>query len=152
MRAPPLSGDRKSAVQGKRVCARAAHEMRISDWSSDVCSSDLPGLGVCEVSVLVVRQACADVEIDAPRHVHELQRIRLGDGEDVALARLARAEIDQPRGASAAGRLARPLRRPAVDAGDAAIGGDAGMNPGPAPVRTKLPPRYVPVTFLVRPI
>src|SRR3546814_2232797 len=53
-----------------------------------------PGLGVCEVSVLVVRQACADVEIDAPRHVHELQRIRPGDGEDVALARLARAEKD----------------------------------------------------------
>src|SRR3546814_13906313 len=51
-----------------------------------------PGLGVCEVSVLVVRQACADVEIDAPRHVPEMQRLRLGHVQHLALARLARDE------------------------------------------------------------
>src|SRR3546814_8764359 len=26
---------------------KTAYEMRISDWSSDVCSSDLPPVGIC---------------------------------------------------------------------------------------------------------
>src|SRR3546814_4903074 len=31
---------------------KTAYEMRISDWSSDVCSSDLPRYGVWESNVL----------------------------------------------------------------------------------------------------
>src|SRR3546814_9667256 len=33
---------------------KTAYEMRISDWSSDVCSSDLPALGLQFVAPLIV--------------------------------------------------------------------------------------------------
>src|SRR3546814_6941214 len=35
------------------VKQKAAYEMRISDWSSDVCSSDLPALGPKDVRIKV---------------------------------------------------------------------------------------------------
>src|SRR3546814_7134197 len=34
------------------VKQKTAYEMRISDWSSDVCSSDLRALGVCRIQIL----------------------------------------------------------------------------------------------------
>src|SRR3546814_10718358 len=36
---------------------KTAYEMRISDWSSDVCSSDLAGLPLAEVSLERFRQS-----------------------------------------------------------------------------------------------
>src|SRR3546814_14064686 len=41
---------------------KTAYEMRISDWSSDVCSSDLAGqLDVYDTIVSELRDACEDV-------------------------------------------------------------------------------------------
>src|SRR3546814_2113898 len=42
---------------------KTAYEMRISDWSSDVCSSDLPSTKVmwissCGVSLFIVQKLC----------------------------------------------------------------------------------------------
>src|SRR3546814_5454737 len=36
---------------------KTAYEMRISDWSSDVCSSDL---GVCGIGLCVIDRGCGD--------------------------------------------------------------------------------------------
>src|SRR3546814_885740 len=42
----PPDKERKSVVEGKSASVRvASYEMRISDWSSDVCSSDLKRTG-----------------------------------------------------------------------------------------------------------
>src|SRR3546814_5516264 len=40
---------------------KTAYEMRISDWSSDVCSSDLPGAFVGEIGALLATARTADV-------------------------------------------------------------------------------------------
>src|SRR3546814_4481936 len=57
---------------------KTAYEMRISDWSSDVCSSDLVGhqLGCRAQAELVadgVRAAMRDAAIDDPADVHFVQ-------------------------------------------------------------------------------
>src|SRR3546814_8752815 len=44
---------------------KTAYEMRISDWSSDVCSSDLRGAASCAFGSLLRQQA-----IDPPRSRH----------------------------------------------------------------------------------
>src|SRR3546814_9647000 len=64
---------------------KAAYEMRISDWSSDVCSSDLGG----------------------PTHP---ERDRAGDPQSLLLARRPRRGADRRRQRHA-GDAGRPLRR-----------------------------------------
>src|SRR3546814_1579612 len=56
---------------------KTAYEMRISDWSSDVCSSDLldPGLVADDVVAILDRADAADVEPDAGI---EFQRVAAG--------------------------------------------------------------------------
>src|SRR3546814_3183757 len=44
---------------------KTAYEMRISDWSSDVCSSDLPRVGG-RVALALVLGAGDDVELSDP--------------------------------------------------------------------------------------
>src|SRR3546814_10555029 len=52
------------------VQQKAAYEMRISDWSSDVCSSDLPGVRYMEVNA-------------SGRPVRELSREPAVPGRDI---------------------------------------------------------------------
>src|SRR3546814_5079897 len=55
---------------------KTADELRISDWSSDVCSSDLPG----DVGVLVYEvQPAAEVEVDAPRPDQRVGGLQVAD-------------------------------------------------------------------------
>src|SRR3546814_8759337 len=51
------------------VKQKTAYEMRISDWSSDVCSSDLPGRTIVGgVALAVLLAACAAIAgVFAPR-------------------------------------------------------------------------------------
>src|SRR3546814_8823267 len=51
---------------------KTAYELRISDWSSDVCSSDLPALGQCET-------AAEGGEVE--RHLLQLQSGRASSRE-----------------------------------------------------------------------
>src|SRR3546814_2558734 len=78
---------------------KTAYEMRISDWSSDVCSSDLGNVAaICgtrqpDLSVLRVRpDALAALQIDAPQQLH-----------GIAVA-LARRQGQQPQAALGIGR------------------------------------------------
>src|SRR3546814_1500524 len=48
---------------------KTAYEMRISDWSSDVCSSDL-GRGAAEGDALVEGHVVADLRGLADHHAH----------------------------------------------------------------------------------
>src|SRR3546814_3613003 len=45
---------------------KTAYEMRISDWSSDVCSSDLDGLGVRQPVVLAGIDGAAALLVAVP--------------------------------------------------------------------------------------
>src|SRR3546814_6878731 len=45
---------------------KTAYEMRISDWSSDVCSSDLIDAAVSEHAVAKIRDAIPRVKTQAP--------------------------------------------------------------------------------------
>src|SRR3546814_1867148 len=66
---------------------KTAYEMRISDWSSDVCSSDLPRRGVARLLVgdapgdearHVVRQEVDDGAIGEERQAHRSEERRVG--------------------------------------------------------------------------
>src|SRR3546814_4502752 len=67
---------------------KTAYEMRISDWSSDVCSSDLDGRIAGEMApyvagrqtaeeVVSATRAVADVEVDVLTFVELLGRLRM---------------------------------------------------------------------------
>src|SRR3546814_8343117 len=58
---------------------KMAYDVRISDWSSDVCSSDLPLLLL--VLVLSVVEDLADRRVDVGRYLDEIEPDRLGLGE-----------------------------------------------------------------------
>src|SRR3546814_1066830 len=54
---------------------KTAYEMRISDWSSDVCSSDLIAFGIAEtVRKYARRQNGDDAEGPGGHHAHADQR------------------------------------------------------------------------------
>src|SRR3546814_2650269 len=50
---------------------KTAYEMRISDWSSDVCSSDLQAgrLGCNAANLIFARKFAAAVDTDGPRRI-----------------------------------------------------------------------------------
>src|SRR3546814_9958126 len=85
------------------VKQKTAYEMRISDWSSDVCSSDLLetlGIGDAHVAQLVVQPLASDEHGDAIAAVAELDRgaqhhLLLALGKDDALRILARRLIGE---------------------------------------------------------
>src|SRR3546814_4392017 len=52
---------------------KTAYEMRISDWSSDVCSSDLSGADVEIRTVALVRNALLRVQFDTAEIFPELE-------------------------------------------------------------------------------
>src|SRR3546814_20384851 len=80
---------------------KTAYEMRISDWSSDVCSSDLPR-----------RQAPAEA-------VREAVLVEQGDAEALvhgpAVADVRPIEIETPRRLDRHARGAQLAQRPGVD-------------------------------------
>src|SRR3546814_6482293 len=58
---------------------KTAYEMRISDWSSDVCSSDL-----LDLDALVVRVECRSIDLQ-----HSIEKLRLeADLERVGFLRI----------------------------------------------------------------
>src|SRR3546814_1405770 len=72
---------------------KTAYEMRISDWSSDVCSSDLAGdHSEAAAGVAGARRLDSSVErqqvglpgdlVDAPRHVTNQVEVGLAVGDD----------------------------------------------------------------------
>src|SRR3546814_4352336 len=63
---------------------KTAYEMRISDWSSDVCSSDLSALlrSVCaDREIIAAIPDCRRREADARRGQTAGQRLRRGDAQ-----------------------------------------------------------------------
>src|SRR3546814_7454631 len=79
---------------------KTAYEMRISDWSSDVCSSDLTDVRLCAISVKatftvdgqelfldIVRRHAVPIVCDGNRDI--IGQRRQKDGEWVALELLA---------------------------------------------------------------
>src|SRR3546814_19267434 len=102
--------------------------MRISDWSSDVCSSDLPGAVVAGADVKAVGQAFGLVEDAVVAAVEEiLQRTAhiaevLGGAEADAVSRkhVLWASLEGGEGAGldpGAGRRARPRDEPPAQPG-----------------------------------
>src|SRR3546814_17907871 len=88
---------------------KTAYEMRISDWSSDVCSSDLP-LGVRDHDLLAGFRVEVVVAVDAVN-----RRRHAGDAGRVVGVRGGRHRGQ--RGADIAGLLEGPHRR------EGAVGG-----------------------------
>src|SRR3546814_3982025 len=91
---------------------KTAYEMRISDWSSDVCSSDLVHLGTRHVAGAVDREArlvegagfaddiAVDIDLHEARRGDLLEEIAVAvDQEPIVLAGHAGREvgIDQDR-------------------------------------------------------
>src|SRR3546814_6413107 len=70
---------------------KTAYEMRISDWSSDVCSSDLRAGGAIALKLVVLDEI--DTRIEQPRHLYGS---RLGIEPDARLDDRAdhRATVD----------------------------------------------------------
>src|SRR3546814_6894147 len=55
---------------------KTAYEMRISDWSSDVCSSDLGHIGAVTVAVLVDNPECRAVILEPlPENIAAIHQI-----------------------------------------------------------------------------
>src|SRR3546814_555759 len=78
--------------------------MRISDWSSDVCSSDLRG-----IDERIEHQRTHDDEADRPRlHADDLI---VEQQQERAEARILDAVGGRPEGVSEGGRIADPARR-----------------------------------------
>src|SRR3546814_11900228 len=96
---------------------KTAYEMRISDWSSDVCSSDLLGL-LGDESVHLVGVGLGEGIADRLETVE--QRLGLGDAlEDVAGNILCRIEL----------RLLRQVADPDA-VGGPRLAGDLGIDAG----------------------
>src|SRR3546814_8779625 len=99
---------------------KTAYEMRISDWSSDVCSSDLPATGGAGAGNRVV----AEPAVRLPRAWGagvDRQRAAVGTlaGRLPAAAPVAVARIAHPaRRAGAIGRRRRALRAPRRGSGE----------------------------------
>src|SRR3546814_9027192 len=79
---------------------KTAYEMRISDWSSDVCSSDLLGfLSGLRADSGMVRHGAERAELaaefelgDAPAALAWLREAEFDDGEECPLRRTLRAD------------------------------------------------------------
>src|SRR3546814_8847886 len=108
---------------------KTAYEMRISDWSSDVCSSDLKGVGEKAMEILVVErdgqgsfQSFDDFANRVePRLLNRLQLESLTAGGAFDSIKLARARVP----AAAAIMLAMSAR--AADALTSGQGGVCGL-------------------------
>src|SRR3546814_19617349 len=94
---------------------KTAYDMRISDWSSDVCSSDLALVRFAQYHsrpAPVIRRAAADVDGDIPdftfQHAHQLA-LRLGilemQAAQHALAGARDVALHEPRRQADGGEL-----------------------------------------------
>src|SRR3546814_18173549 len=88
--------------------------MRISDWSSDVCSSDLPGVDLSAlqraIAAGMLQQDRLDIVLGQPRLAQRAQQedVRVGAAGDRDA--LALKVADRPDGAVSAGNEGGPLR------------------------------------------
>src|SRR3546814_3169316 len=69
---------------------KTAYEMRISDWSSDVCSSDLIGVDAGDIATL-------DCDAGHPPGLHVVEELRIGDVRARAPAHIALKEVEQSK-------------------------------------------------------
>src|SRR3546814_6630505 len=98
---------------------KTAYEMRISDWSSDVCSSDLTGETLVCGARIIERKAAVDDRLHS--RVFDEAQHRFGIGAAADLHGAYRQIVEQDRHQAATG---------IGEAGDQADDGDARMPGG----------------------
>src|SRR3546814_5287229 len=78
---------------------KTAYEMRISDWSSDVCSSDLRHAGIRQADAVDVGRQAGDQFVSVAGHQRRTDEdvMNVGVFEDVAERGLALARIQADR-------------------------------------------------------
>src|SRR3546814_7257358 len=96
---------------------KPAYEVRISDWSSDVCSSDLVGLDALDEGLRALELHALEARIAVEHHVDHVRVRGARAGELVAHAR----RIGQALGAEVADGVGAAA---GVDAVAVAAGGD----------------------------
>src|SRR3546814_15575971 len=103
------------------VKQKTAYEMRIRDWSSDVCSSDLEGEDGADQRLVAERQVAAVVEVVAGQGAgSDDGRNRQQHGEARRLDPLEAEEAGgrhRDAGAAGAGNQRQDLRQADVEAG-----------------------------------
>src|SRR3546814_16147734 len=77
---------------------KTAYELRISDWSSDVCSSDLPKNGKITISSPVARALIGkcegdEVEVRAPTGIRTFELLRI-DRKSVVSGKSVSVRVD----------------------------------------------------------
>src|SRR3546814_14162033 len=73
---------------------KTAYEMRISDWSSDVCSSDLPRAGPCAASTDAGQApGISSARIPPVRHAHDRCSAAGAQGSEVSPSRLLQDQL-----------------------------------------------------------
>src|SRR3546814_20237575 len=76
---------------------RTSYGMRISDWSSDVCSSDLASIWrIAAATAGQPKRGCADVQpLDSDDAIRVIAGVRRD--EDIAPQEIAHAIVEEPR-------------------------------------------------------
>src|SRR3546814_139258 len=72
---------------------KTAYEMRISDWSSDVCSSDLATADAVDGVAGMAAQPDAEVRVAAVAAQHHVERVSFCCGHHATLAVLHQQQI-----------------------------------------------------------
>src|SRR3546814_19953295 len=97
---------------------KTAYEMRISDWSSDVCSSDLPVGGLDDLEVVLDDQHGVALVDQCLQHLQQLLHVVEVEAGGRLVENVERAARRQPR------QLLRqlPALRPAAGQGGGGLG------------------------------
>src|SRR3546814_6935978 len=77
---------------------KTAYEMRISGWSSDVCSSDLQGVGRIDGGTTFVSAARLRECIDGEQHLASHGMGQVDAGTDVSFGEIQASEVAGVRG------------------------------------------------------
>src|SRR3546814_14478526 len=97
------------------VKQKTAYEMRISDWSSDVCSSDLPITAILNIGGKVIDKVWPDPTEAAKAKVRMMEMAQAGELEALkADVQVALAQIEVNKAEAQSGSLFIGGWRPAV--------------------------------------